>query len=45
MAAATLALVCAAGQAYAAKHDGSTTIVRERGTAQANIRDRITHIL
>ena len=45
MAAATLALVCAAGQAYAEKHDGSTTIVRERGTAQANIRDRITHIL
>ena len=45
IAAATLAFVCAAGQAYAAKHDGGTTIVRERGTAQANIRDRITHIL
>ena len=45
IAAATLAFVCAAGQAYAEKHDGSTTIVRERGTAQANIRDRITHIL
>lgn len=45
IAAATLAFVCAAGQTYAAKHDGSTTIVRERGTAQANIRDRITHIL
>lgn len=44
-AAVTLALVCAVGQAYAAKHDGSTTIVRERGTAQANIRDRVTSIL
>lgn len=45
MAAVTLALVCAAGQAYAAKHDSGTTIVHERGMAQANIRDRITNIL
>ena len=45
MAAVTLALVCAAGQAYAAKHDSSTTVVHERGMAQANIRDRITNIL
>ena len=45
MAAVTLALVCAAGQAFAAKHDSGTTIVHERGMAQANIRDRITHIL
>lgn len=45
MAAVTLALVCAAGQAYAAKHDSGTTIVHERGMEQANIRDRITNIL
>ena len=45
MAAVTLALVCAAGQAFAAKHDSGTTIVHERGMAQANIRDRITNIL
>ena len=45
MAAVTLALVCAAGQAFAAKHDSSTTVVHERGMAQANIRDRITNIL
>ena len=45
IAAVTLALVCAAGQGIAAKRDGSTTIVRERGMAQANIRDRITNIL
>ena len=45
MAALTLALVSMAGQVYAAKNDGSTTVVRERGTAQANIRDRVASIL
>ncbi len=45
MAALTLALISMAGQVYAAKNDGSTTVVRERGTGQANIRDRVTSIL
>ena len=45
MAALMLALVCGAGQASAARNDGSTTAVRERGAAQANIRDRVASIL
>ncbi len=45
MAALTLALISMAGQVYAAKNDSSTTVVRERGAAQANIRDRVTSIL
>ena len=45
MAALTLALVCTAGQAYAAHRGENHTIVRERGTAQANIRDRVASIL
>ena len=45
MAVLTFALVCTAGQAYAAQHGENRTIVRERGTAQANIRDRVASIL
>lgn len=45
MAALTLALVCAAGQAYAAGRGENTTVLRERGAAQANIRDRVASIL
>lgn len=45
MAALTLALVCAAGQAYAAERGENTTVLRERGAAQANIRDRVASIL
>ena len=45
MAALTLALACTAGQALAAQHGEGTTIMRERGTAQANIRDRVASIL
>ena len=45
MAALTLALVCAAGQAYAAGRGENMTVLRERGAAQANIRDRVASIL
>lgn len=45
MAVLTFVLVCTAGQAYAAQHGENRTIVRERGTAQANIRDRVASIL
>ena len=45
MAALTVAFVCAMGQTYAARNDSSTTVMRERGTAQANIRDRVAGIL
>ena len=45
MAALTLALACTAGQALAAQHGEGTTIMRERGTAQANIRDRVASIM
>ena len=45
MAALTLALVCAAGQAYAAGRGENTTVLRERGAEQANIRDRVASIL
>ena len=45
MAALMLAFVCTAGQAFAAQHGDGMTIVRERGTAQANIRDRVASIL
>ena len=45
IAAAALTLICAAGHTYAAKHDGGTTIVRERGAAQADIRTRVANIL
>ena len=45
MAVLTFALVCTAGQAYAAQHGENRTIVRERGAAQANIRDRVASIL
>ena len=45
MAAAALALICTTGQVDAAQHDESSTIVRERGAAQANIRDRVASIL
>ena len=45
MAAAALALICTTGQVDAAQYDESSTIVRERGAAQANIRDRVASIL
>ena len=45
IAAAVLALICTMGQVDAAQHDESSTIVRERGAAQANIRDRVASIL
>ena len=45
MAALTLAVACTAGQALAAQHGEGTTIMRERGTAQANIRDRVASIM
>ena len=45
MAAAALALICTTGQVDAAQYDESSTVVRERGAAQANIRDRVASIL
>ena len=45
MAALTLALLCTGGQAFAAGHGEGTTVMRERGAAQANIRDRVASIL
>ena len=45
IAAAMLVLLAAEGPAMAAQHEDGVTIVRERGAAQANIRDRIKSIL
>ena len=40
-----LALLCVTGYAGAAPHSAGTTIMRERGTAQVNIRDRVASII
>ena len=45
IAAAMLVFLAAEGPAMAAQHEDGVTIVRERGAAQANIRDRIKSIL
>ena len=45
MAALTLALLSIAGQTVAAQRGDSSTIVRARGTAQSNIRERVASII